>query len=103
MAKGKKKISPSTKTLRALEYDGWLADEVERRITRTLKKDLFGCIDIIAVKGTQTLAIQATSRSNVSARVKKVRESGNLEAMKAANWAVEVWGWGDNGLRRVAL
>jgi hypothetical protein len=37
--------------------------------------------------------VQCTSASNVAARVKKITESPLLPMVRAANIAIEVWGW----------
>ncbi len=60
------------------------------------KKDLFGCIDIIAIGNGETVAIQVTSKSNMSARVKKIEESEALPEMLRSGWRVIVHGWWKN-------
>lgn len=42
---------------------------------------------------SETLAIQTTSASNLSARVKKIRASSALPKLLAAGWRVTVHGW----------
>lgn len=37
-----------------------------------IRQDLFGFIDIIAIDGDDTLAIQATSTGNINSRVEKI-------------------------------
>jgi hypothetical protein len=54
---------------------------------------MFGFIDILAIRGSETLGVQATSDSNVSARVKKIADSEHLPAVREAGWSVQVWGW----------
>ena len=86
-------MSPTQRTLKALREDGWLPAVVEKWLARPgIRQDLFGCIDILALRGQETLAIQCTS-TGVSARVKKIEELPALATMKAAGWRVEVWGW----------
>lgn len=60
-----------------------------------IRQDLFGFIDIIVLVGEQTLAIQATSGSNVAARVTKIRaeRAEALADVLAAGWVVLVIGW----------
>lgn len=87
-------VSPTGLTVKALESDGWTVDVVERTIPKTfIKKDLFGFIDVLAVKDDVTIGIQATSDTNVSARVKKIADHQNIGAVRHAGWRVEVWGW----------
>src|SRR3546814_2519291 len=61
--------SPTARTLAKLRADGWLAWVVEKWIPQTRKRsDLFGFIDILALRDGEVLAVQATSRSNVRDR-----------------------------------
>ena len=57
------------------------------------KNDMFGWIDILALKGNQTLAVQTTSRPNISTRVAKIAESDTVAAIRAAGWSIVVHGW----------
>jgi hypothetical protein len=88
-------VSPTQRSLDLLRKEGWLCQVVERwnPHSRT-RKDLFGFIDILAVRGKETLAVQATSRSNISARVSKIANHENIAAIRAVSWGVQVWGWG---------
>jgi len=92
--------STTTTTMRTLEVlrrDGWTVDVVERWLPHTFtRRDLFGMFDIIAVRGAETLAVQTTSASNVSARMRKIADSPNVAAVRAAGWRLEVWGWRKN-------
>lgn len=103
--------SPTARTLRELRRLGYRCQVVEHTVPHTfIKRDLFGFIDILAVGsaacGRKTLAVQATSGSNLSARVAKIRSSC-LPALRDclwAGWRVEVWGWrkvGARGKRKV--
>lgn len=87
-------LNPTQLSLRALKEDGWTAEKVERWNSHArVMNDLFGFIDIVAVRGSTTLAVQATSRSNVSARVRKIADSPMVGPVREAGWAIEVWGW----------
>ena len=85
--------SPTALTLERLERGGFLCDVVERRITRIVTKDLFGILDIVAVKEGETFGVQCTSRSNVSARVRKIKASPHLSRLREAGWRILVHGW----------
>jgi len=91
------KISPTQNTLKKLRSEGWLVAVVEKwNPHANIRQDLFGFIDLLAVRGTETLAIQATSDPNVSSRVKKIKSEKLLlhfNAVREAGWQVEVWGW----------
>ena len=63
------------------------------------RKDLFNIVDLLAIREGETLAVQTTSGSNVSARVKKITESDAIADIRAAGWGFHVHGWkrGTNG------
>jgi len=94
--------SPTARTLARLRRLGYVADVVERWLAPVQRrKDYLGCIDIIAAKsGEPVLALQATSLSNVSARVKKARAAPGLTVWLATGHAsFQVWGWAKQGDR----
>jgi hypothetical protein len=87
-------ISPTALTLRALRRDGYTAQVVEHWVPgANVRRDLFGIVDVLAIRGEETLGVQATSDSNVSARVRKIAESEHIAAIREAGWAVRVDGW----------
>lgn len=103
--KKKKKAAPplTAKTMAEMRKRGYLVEKVEQTIPKSfIKRDLFGCIDVIGICGPVTLAVQATSYSNISARVKKIQveKADELARMMAAGWKVEVWGWMLRPLRK---
>ena len=57
-----------------------------------IRQDLFGFIDILAIKRGETLAVQATA-AGVSARLKKITESELLPKVREAGWTIQIWGW----------
>lgn len=99
---GRSRYSPtqlSLKLLRNLGYSA-LRVEVDMRIPQegeeedlVFKRDLFGILDIIALKDGVTLGVQPTSLPNVSARVRKIQGSAWFEWLKRAGWRLEVHGW----------
>jgi hypothetical protein len=50
-------------------------------------------VDILAIRGSETLAVQSTSGSNVSTRVKKTAEAEATAEILAAGWKFFVHGW----------
>jgi len=91
----------TTKHLREL---GYLVATVEHYNSFTRRKhDLFGCIDLLAIGNGETLAIQVTSRSNMSARIKKIEDAEALPEMLRSKWRIIVHGWdkGTNGRYRL--
>jgi hypothetical protein len=91
--------SPSQRTLERLRKDGYIAQVVEKRVPfRNITQDLFGCIDILAVKpGHPVLGVQATTVSNQSARYKKSIAIPELRVWLEAGCRFEVWGWAQSG------
>jgi hypothetical protein len=86
--------SPTQLSLKKLREDGWLAEVVERWIPgANIRKDLWGWVDIVALKDGETLAVQTTSYSNMSARAKKIAESETVSEVRKANWSIQVHGW----------
>lgn len=60
-----------------------------------IRQDLFGCIDVLALAPNgETVAVQATSLSNVSKRVNKLSENEHVGAMRKCGWRLLVHGWG---------
>lgn len=57
------------------------------------KKDLFGIFDVVAVGNEETVGIQITSKSNMSARMRKIQESEYLPEILRSGWRVVVIGW----------
>lgn len=93
-------LTPTQLSLRHLRREGYTAEITERwnSFTRT-RHDLLGFVDIIALKGCETLAVQTTSAGNVAARVRKIAESPHIAAVRDAGWAVHVHGWAKKGHR----
>lgn len=90
-------MTPTQLTLRALRADGWHAEVVEKWNPHArIRQDLFGIIDIVALRGEVTLGVQATSRANVASRVRKIANSDTIAAVRSAGWRVEVHGWAKN-------
>lgn len=95
--------SPTQRSLAYLRAAGWTAEVVERWNPHArVRHDLFGFIDIMAVRGSETLAVQTTSGSGVSARLRKIAEQPRLADVRAAGWLVHVHGWRKVKLKRGA-
>lgn len=87
-------MTPTARTLKKLRAEGWLCAVVEKRnpVTKTLN-DLFGFIDVLAIREGETLGVQTTSASNVASRVKKIADHENVAAVRSAGWGIHVHGW----------
>jgi len=85
---------PTQRSLKKLRDDGYIADVTEKWIPgANVRKDLFGFIDILAVKPGEVLGVQCTSYSNVSDRVKKIEGHENAAVVRDAGIRIEVHGW----------
>lgn len=92
--------SPTQLSKKRLEADGYTVAIVEHWNGFVRKRfDLFGFIDLLAIRKGETLAIQTTSYSNVSARVKKISDHENVCAVRDAGWGIVVHGWHKVGNR----
>ena len=89
--------TPTARSVEHLRASGWTVGVVEQRIPHTnITRDLYGFIDLLAIRGAETMAVQVTSGSNVSARVHKIAESEHVGAVRDAGWAIVVHGWRKN-------
>ena len=92
--------SPTQRSLKLLRDEGFLVSVVEHWNPHArIRQDMFGCIDLVALGNGQTIGVQTTSYSNMSARRNKIAENPALEEMSKSGWIVEVHGWkkGTNG------
>lgn len=81
-------------SLKKIRAEGYLCEIVEKTIPRCfIKKDLFGFIDLLCIKGGEVLAVQTTTGSHSSSRVKKILEHQNYPLVKALGWRIVVHGW----------
>jgi hypothetical protein len=83
-----------------LRERGYQVAPVERwnAFTKT-RHDLFGCIDLLAIGNGETVAVQVTSKSNLSARKHKIEEAEAYPEMLRSGWKVVLHGWFKEGNR----
>lgn len=94
-------MSPTERTLKRLREMGYLAAVVEKWNPHArIRQDLFGVVDVIGIRDGETLAVQATSGSNVAARVSKISDHESTPTIRAAGWHFEVHGWRKNSKGR---
>lgn len=93
-------MSPTQRSLKLLRDEGYTVEVVEHfnYFTKT-RKDLFGIIDILALRDNETLAVQTTSYSNMSARSHKIADSDKIGAIRKAGWRFLIHGWHKVGNR----
>lgn len=88
--------SPCAKSLTWLRQEGWTPEKVETWNPFARRRhDLFGFADILAFRADppSVLLVQATTRSNLSARLKKIHDSDLAQAWLRAGFDLEVHGW----------
>ena len=91
------KTSPTQLSLKELRKTCDAVQVVEKWNPHArIRQDLFGFVDILALQGTETLAIQSTSWANVGARAKKIAESPLVGAVRDAGWRILIHGWRKN-------
>ncbi len=97
---------PAARSLAELRKQGYYAQVVERWIPMTRRRlDLYGFIDIVAIDSAGALpgvlAVQATSTSNMSARLQKICTECADEArawLQTGN-RIEIHGWAKRGAK----
>lgn len=90
--------SPTQRTLKLLRAQpgvGPVAITERWNPFANIRQDLFGFVDVLAVIGTHTVAVQTTSGSNVASRVTKIHaECGSAaQSLLNAGWLIFVIGW----------
>ena len=89
-------MTPTQRSLAYLRDEGYLVAIVEHwNPFARIRQDLFGFIDLLAIRRNETLAVQVTA-SGVSSRVKKIEASPHLGRVREAGWRLHVHGWRKN-------
>jgi hypothetical protein len=99
-------VSPTVRSLAHLRDQGYHVEIVEqnkRAGIKVWKQDLWGWADLLCVRRGEVLAVQVTSRSNVSSRVKKITDSPLLPLVREAGIRVLVHGWDADKLKEIDL
>jgi hypothetical protein len=89
-------MTPTARSLKLLRDTGHIAGVVERFLAAANKRsDLFGFGDVLAVHRVVSgvLLVQATTLSNLAARMKKARSKPELAVWLRAGQRFEAWGW----------
>ena len=95
-----KKVSnllPVTRSVRRLQENGWVADIAERKMG-VISRDWCHFADIVAIRHghngyPNVILVQATGWTNVSTRLKKIKQSEEAMRCVSAGCQVQVWGW----------
>lgn len=87
-------MSPTERSLKYLRDLGYTAVVTERwNPFAKFRQDLFGIVDVLALRKGETLAVQCTSAENVAARVSKIADHESTPRLRDAGWRIEVHGW----------
>lgn len=96
--------SPTQRSLAELRKRGYLAQVVEKWIPAVKRRqDLYGFIDILAIREGEVVGVQATSGDNVASRVTKIAEHEHVGAVRKAGIRILVHGWRKNAAGRWTL
>lgn len=96
------KTSPTQRSLKAMRDRGYVCEVTERwNAFAKIRQDLYGFIDVLCLGSGEVVGVQATSYSNVSARVKKIADHDNVAAVRKAGIRILVHGWDGSKLREV--
>lgn len=88
------KTSPTKRSLDKLRADGWTVAVVEKwNPFARIRQDLFGFIDLIAVRGNYTLGIQTTTAANMSARRTKILAEPRSKVWLSPSRGIVLHGW----------
>ncbi len=89
------------RSLKLLRDQGYLAAVTEHWNQFARRRlDLFGFIDLVAIKGDETLAVQTTTAANISARIAKIKQTPAAELwLESPNRKLQVHGWVKRGPR----
>ena len=62
-----------------------------------IRQDLWGFADLLCIRENEIKAVQVTSYSNMSARIKKISEHENVGIVRSAGIKIECQGWRKSG------
>ncbi len=93
--------SPTQQTLKLMRSRGYTCEVTERWCPFSKRrKDLFGFIDVLCIRGDETVAVQTTTASHINARIDKMRElDGPKWWLLSTMRTIVVHGWSKKGAR----
>lgn len=94
-------MSPTQRSKKLLEDAGWFVVITEKWNPWTkIRQDLFGWMDLLAIKGDETLGVQTTTASHISARVAKIKSiPASALWLASPTRRIVVHGWAKQGPR----
>ena len=92
--------SPTQLSLKLMKERGYKCEMTEKwNPFAKIRQDLYGFIDVLCLGDGEVVGVQTTSYSNMSARVKKIREHENFAMVCRAGIRILVQGWHKKGAR----
>jgi hypothetical protein len=89
-----KKTSPTQRSLKMLRDEGWICAITEHwNPFAHIRQDLYGFIDILAIREGQMLAVQTTSNPHATEREKKVRDNPAYKILISTGCDIDIHGW----------
>ena len=90
-------MTPSARSIALMKSLGYQVANCDHYNYFTKRRhDLYGCIDLLCIGNGETVAVQVTSKSNMSSRIKKIEASEAFPEMLRSGWRVLVQGWWKN-------
>ena len=90
----------TARSMALLRERGYTVATVEHYNAFTKRKhDLFGCIDLLAIGNGETVAVQVTSKDNLSSRRHKIEDAEAYPEMLRSGWRIVLHGWYKDGNR----
>lgn len=87
-------MTPTQRSLAYLRKQGYRVAVVEKWNSHVkIRQDLFGVVDLLAIKEGETLAVQTTSSDHVAERVRKIADAEATPDIRKAGWSFHVHGW----------
>ena len=94
-------MTPSARSIAHMKSLGYIVANCDHYNYFTKRRhDLYGCIDLLCIGNGETVAVQVTSKSNMSSRIKKIEASEAFPEMLRSGWRVLVQGWSKNSKGR---
>lgn len=105
--KSKRKTSPTQRSLQYLRELGYKCAIVEHWNPHAMiRQDLFGFVDLLAIRKGETLAVQTTTSDHLAHRIAKLDEpkvQPLVAAVREAGWKIHMHGWKKNAAGRWVL
>lgn len=95
-----KTLTTSGRSIKLLREMGYTAESVER-FFGGFRHDLFNGIDIIAIKGDETLGVQTTTVNCGPAHLEKLKELSEMKLwLLGRNRSLQLWTWSRYRVKR---